>query len=459
MYLRSQRRYSNSSYRYQRGGGGGGCFSRILMLLVIAGIVAGGVYVYRNLEDIRPEVQRLIGDAVVVAEENVRQIRATPLPPTPDASEDLTLAVRAWERGAMEDTILYYTSALPALPNDLVAHYRVTMALINQGRYEDAVTQAEGAVTASPFSADAWSVQAMALTRAGRPRDAISSAARALELAPESSVDSSPQFAKSRARALAVMGEAYLALGQTDVARTYTTQALELDTESFEAWYLRGRIAQEVDLNTATALESYTEAYEIAPNMTYLAIWVGRIQLYGLDDREAAVSTFQSVLEQNPGNTLALYELGWYYTQFEGNPSESFNYYSRCVQSDPENVRCLYRLGRVLMLTESTLYNPQSAQEYFVRAHALNPEDAYILYWLAQSHNFLGQCQEATPYVDLGMRLAREQNDSSLLSNYEEFIVPALRACGQVNIQLSQTEEPTTDTNEESPDEDVDSQN
>lgn len=438
MYLRSQRRYSNgyNTSRRGNGGGGGGCLVRLMMLLIIVGIVAGGVYVYRNLDEIRPEVQRLIGEVAEVAEDNVRQIRATPLPPTPDPSEDLTLAVRAWERGAMEDAIIYYTAALPSLPNDLVAHYRLTMALVNQGRYQEAAQQAENAITASPFSADAWAVQALALTRISQPRDAIASAARALELAPESAIESSPQVAKSRARALAAMGEAYLSLGQNELARTYATEALELDPESFEGWNLRGRIAQEVDLNMQVAAESYAEAYEIAPYMTYLGIWVGRIQLYGLGQEDSAIDTFQGILEQNPGNTLALYELGYYYTRFQGNPSESFNYFSRCVQNDPDNVQCLYRLGRVLLLRESALFNAQTAQEYILRAHELSPNDGYILYWLADAYMALGQCQIALPYMEQGLQIARQNNDAQLASDYQDFALPRARSCGQGTVPI-----------------------
>ncbi|TVR24391.1 MAG: hypothetical protein EA396_01490 [Anaerolineaceae bacterium] len=427
MYLNSGGRKGGGyrgGYRYQKRGGG--CFStvfRLVMLLFIVGAVIGGIYVYQNMDDVRPEIQRVVGDVLDTADDTVRQARATPLPPTPDPGDDVALAVRAWERGAMEDAIIYYTSALPYLPNDLSAHYRLTMALVNQGRYLEAVEQAEVAITASPFSPDAWAVLAMTLNRTESPREAIAAATRALELAPQSAAESQPDLAKSRARALAFMGEAYLALRQTDLARTYVNQALELDPDSFEAWNIRGRIAQEVDLDFATAMESYMEAFEIAPYMTYLGIWVGRAQLYLMDDQEGAVSTFQRILEQNPSNTLALFELGMYYTRYQGNPAESFNYYDRCVQNDPDNFRCLYRLGRTL-LAETAFADPRAAIEYLTRAHELSPSDGYVLYWLADAYRQDGDCTTALSYMSQGLAIARQTNDTGLTSDYENFAIP-----------------------------------
>jgi tetratricopeptide (TPR) repeat protein len=419
MYLNSQRRYSNMN-RGRRGGGGcgGGCFLRLFMLLVVALVAGGGVYLVQNIDTVRPQIQTVLDGVMDTAEEGIRQIQATAPPPTRDPREDLTLGVRAWERGSMEDVIVYYGNALPSLPNDLVAHYRLTMAYINQGRYQDAVVQAENTITAGPYSADGWTVYAFALNRVGRSREAIAIASRALELVPEALVEANPQMNKSRARALAVLGEAYLNLDQGGLARTYVAQALELDPESFEALNLQGRIAQELDGSIDTALGFYREAYEVAPHMTYLAIWLGRLQVVN-QQQDQAVETFRRVLELNPSNTLALYELGRYYTVQQGNYQESYNYYVRCLNSDPNHAMCNYYQGRLLLM-ETAMFNPDTAREHLLLAHELEPANGYILYWVGRSYWSLGECHNGMSYIDLGQQLAREQNLTQLVADFDD---------------------------------------
>lgn len=441
MYLNSQRRYTSSN-RGRRGGGGCGlgCLLRIIMLLFVVGVAIGGAYILQNMEDVRPQIQSVIDSVVDSAEDGIRQIQATAPPPTRDPREDVTLAVRAWERGAMEEVTIYYENALPSLPNDIVAHYRLTMAYINQGRYAEGIEQAQNTVTASPYSADAWSVYAFALNRADRSREAIAVASRALELVPESLVDENPQMGKARARGLAVLGEAYLNLGQGALARTYAAQAIALDPESFEALNLQGRIAQELDGSIDGALGFYRDAYEIAPHMTYLAIWLGRLQIAN-QQQEQGVETFRRVLELNPSNTLALYELGRYYTVNQGNYQESYNYYTRCLQSDPNHTMCNYHQGRVLLM-ETAMYNPDGAREHLLIAHNLNPTDPYILYWVGRSYWSLGECHLGVSYIDQGQQLAREANNSQLVADYDD-----LRGrCGQ---RVVPTIPPTTDEGED----------
>jgi tetratricopeptide (TPR) repeat protein len=426
MYLNSQRRYTSSN-RGRRGGGGCGlgCLLRIFMMLFIIGVAIGGVYILQNMDDVRPQIQSVIDSVVNTAEDGIRQIQATAPPPTRDPREDVTLAVRAWERGSMEDAIIYYENALPSLPNDIVAHYRLTMAYINQGRYQEAVEQAENTITASPYSADAWSVYAFALNRAGRSREAIAIASRALELVPETVVNDNPQMGKARARGLAVLGEAYLNLGQGALARTYVAQAIALDAESFEALNLQGRIAQELDGDINGALGFYRDAYEVAPHMTYLSIWLGRMQIAS-QQQEQGVETFRRVLELNPSNTLALYELARYYTVNQGNYQESYNYYTRCLNSDPNHTMCNYHQGRILLM-ETAMYNPDVAREHLLLAHDLNPTDPYILYWVGRSYWSLGECHNGMSYIELGQQLAREANNTQLVSDYDD-----LRGrCGQ----------------------------
>jgi tetratricopeptide (TPR) repeat protein len=436
MYLKTPKRYSGGGR--SRRGGGFISLKRLVFLVVMIGLIVVGIGVYENRDMLRPYVEEAAGDMVNAAQDGVNQMRATPVPPTQDPTNDLTLANNAWQRGAMGDAALYYENAINALPNDVIVHYRLTMSLINQGNYDKALDYAEDTITANPFWPDAWAIHAMALNRIDASAQAIASAQRALELVPEAMVRELPDMASSRARALAFLGEAYLNLGNGELARSYINRALELYPESFEALQVRGRINQEVNFDNASALSDYSEAYDIAPNMPYLAIWVAR-----LSDDEAALEMYQDLLQQNPGNPVALFELGSYYFRVEGNLSEANSYFNRCVDADPNNAQCLWLLGRTLLDAESQIFDPTQAVQYIQRAHDITPDNGYYLYWLAQAYMDLGECQRALPYMENGMRIAQEVSDQGLIDAFDFALGQARPVCGVPGTGGTETQQPT----------------
>jgi tetratricopeptide (TPR) repeat protein len=438
MYLRTPKRYKSrtngrlvNSWRW-------------LPLWLLAPLVIYlGLYVYNNRDDYREPVGQLLGDIASDAQQGIENINAPQPTPTRDPSNDLRRAHESWERGAIQEAVSIYGSSSTATPNDILIHYRLTLGLIMEARYEEAVAAAENAITAQPYSADAWAIHSMALNRIGEDRAAVASALRALELVPEDRVEAEPQKAVSRARALAFLAEAYHNLGQTERAETLVNEAIELNPNSFEAYQVRGRINDETFFFDE-GLADFQMAYDLAPNIIYTAIWLARVESVRNQNYDVAIELYQDIVEDNPGNTQALYDLGNYYLRVEGNASESANYLSRCIESNPDNANCHWLLGRAQLGLGETV----SALESFQTAYNLEPQDGYYNYWLGEGYISLGQCPQAMPYLQAGYQIAQDTDDDDLASAFEF----SLAECGSPIVQPTQpvpeTEDGETETTE-----------
>jgi tetratricopeptide (TPR) repeat protein len=318
-----------------------------------------------------------------------------------------------------------YQTLLPAVPNDVVVHYRVALGLLMEGRLDEALDAAERTVTANPYSSDAWAIRAMVLDWNSRPGEAIASALRALELSPEN------------ARAMAFLAEAYYDANQPERALEMVNEAVEIDPESFEAYRVRGLIVQGAQFDLDAARQDFQHAYDIAPHLPYLAIDLARID-YALENREDAIETLTGVIEENPGNVIALYELGNYYYGGLGSPNQALDYLTRCVEADPENIPCHYLLGRVQISLEQ--YNV--AAETLARAIDLGSTAARHYWWAGRAQTILGNCAAAIPYLQTGIELARDEDNTDLVVEFED----SLRECGALAaLPAEATEEATAE--------------
>lgn len=404
----------------------------LLIWIIVPVLIFIGIGIYENREMFAPQVNELVGGLVDEAGNRIEDINAPPPTPTRDPSTDLQRASDAWARGSIQEAVNLYQRNIESLPNDLSTHYRLTFGLIMQGRLQEAVTAAENVVTADPFSADAWAIRSMALNRAGRNGEAVASAQRALEIATVSAVEENPELAPTRARAQAFLAEAYLNLGRTEIASTLVDQALETYPDSFEAYQIRGRVNQEVNFDLEAALADYRTAYELAPNLIYLGIWLARMERQGFQNYEAALDLYQDIAEQNPDNTQVLFELGDHYLRVEGNFTEAASYLSRCVNADSNNAACHYLLGRTMIQQERII----EALEVFQKAIELDPQNGYAYYWHAEANIRLGQCPQAMPYLQDGYQIAQDAEDDLLIESF----VASLQQCGSTLVPTATPE-------------------
>lgn len=403
MYLRTPKRYRSGHKRSLIS------TRRLLLWLVLPLLIFVGIRIYQNRGLYEPAVRQAVYTLANNAQSSIATMTApTPLP-TQDPAQRIALANNDWNRGAIEAAVQEYQALLDAAPNDVAIHYRVALGLLMEGRQDEALAAAERTVTANPYSSDAWAIRAMALDWNGRPGEAIASALHALELNPDN------------ARAMAFLAEAYLDSGQPERALDIVNEALELGPDSFEAYRVRGLIAQNTQFDLEAARVDYQRAYDIAPHLPYLAIDLATID-YALEDRDAAIETLSEVIEQNPGNVSALYLIGSYYYSGLGSPNQALDYLTRCVEAAPDYIPCHYLLGRVQIALEQYAIAAESLE----RAIDLGSTSARHYWWAGRAQTILGNCPAAIPYLQTGYELAQEDDDPDLIVAFED----SLRECG-----------------------------
>lgn len=419
MYLKTPKRYT---YRGQRQRRRVVTPRRLLLWPILIILIIAGVGVYQNRAMIQPIVNQMFDD---FGETMATASAPTPTP-LPDAREQLTRADEAWNNGSIEEAVRLYQVILPAVPNAVEPHYRVTLGLIINGQYSEALIAAENTVTADPYSADAWAINAWTLEWNGRPLEGIVYALHALELDPQN------------ARAMAWLSEAQLTAGQPDAAFESATAALELNPQSPEAFRARARIYSEAlsYLNYDAARADFRTAYELDPNNTLLAVDLAIVESI-TSGSEAAIAILRDVIDRNPRNTTALYWLGVFYFRDQGNPEQALQYLQDCVEVNPDSVLCNYYLGRV----QYSQGDVNSADVSFQRAINNGTTNPQHYYFAAQAKISLGECPAALPLLQTGYQFAQAQDaNEDVINNLEA----SLRTCGSpVGIPVEVTPEAT----------------
>lgn len=394
MYLKTPKRYRRG-YSNRRSP----LSLRWLWLWILTPLVVyGGIQIYSNLDTIAPPIHQALYNLANSAQSQLATSQAPPPTPTDDPTEALTNADANWSQGRIEAALSDYRHILDARPNDVQTYYRYTLGLTMEGRLTEALDAAERTVTANPFSSDAWALRGMVLDWNNKPGEAAASALRALELDP------------NNARALAFLAEAYYDLGDSDQAVSTVDRALELDPQSFEALRVRGLLDWEVDYDYLKAKENFSAAYDIAPNMTYLAIDLARINA-ALQEYEEAIDILRQVVDINPQNTKALYYLGNYYNAGIGNYAQAAEYLNRCVEVDGRNILCYYLLGRV----QINLEQYTSAADSLKRVVDLGTTDPRHFLWAGRAQIFNGSCVAAIPYLQRGYELVTEDTSTDVV--------------------------------------------
>ncbi|HLV36953.1 MAG TPA: tetratricopeptide repeat protein [Spirillospora sp.] len=428
MYLRTPKRYQGGQRRSI-------ISLRWLWLWILTPIIVyGGLQLYENREAYIPQVESIMTNLVDQAQSSVATVMApTPLP-TEIPTTRLASADAAWVRGALEEAVATYQEVAEAVPNDVGVHYRLTLGLLMDGQFEQALEAAERAVTADPYDPNAWAIRAMALDWNQRYGEAVASAQRALDLAGQDNPE-------ARARALAFMAEAYYDLEQYDRALSSANQALEINPDSYEALRSRALVIQNTQFDFAAAMSDLQAAYDIAPNMPYVAVDLALIHARD-GNADSAMALLTEILDLNPQNTTALYWMGWIYLNSIGDPNQSADYLTRCVQANPQSINCHYLLGRAQMRTEQYA----TAAESFKTALDLGSTSPLHYWWAGRAQVVLGNCPAATPFYQTGYQLAQQSGNESLIADYEA----EMRSCG-----LLAPLEPTAEATEEATDGDV----
>jgi tetratricopeptide (TPR) repeat protein len=401
MYLRTPKRYTRGQRRSP-------ISLRWLWLWILTPVVAYfGIQIYQNSDVIGPPVHEAIYNVMDNAQNTIATAAAPTAQPTQDPSERLARADGNWMEGRIEAAVDDYQAVSASAPNDVLAHYRITLGLLMEDRLEDALDAAEKTVTANPFSSDAWAIRAMALDWNGRYGEAIASALRALEIDP------------NNARAMAFMAEAYKDIDEPELALETVERAIEIDPNSYEAYRVRGWIYWEVpeyyDFEAAKA--DFQQAYDLAPNLPQQTVDLSLITS-AEPDYETAIGMLRDAVELNPENGRVLFYLGNFYNSGIGDYTQAAEYLSRCVQANPESVNCQALYGRVQLSLEQYSQAAESLQ----RAIDLGTTSPRHYLWMGRAEVALGNCPGAVPFLQQSYELATDQDDTEAVAASAEIL-------------------------------------
>lgn len=420
MYLRTPKRYTRGQRRSP-------ISLRWLWLWILTPIiVALGVTLYNNRDALGPPVHQAIYNVLDGAQQSLATAAAPPPAPTQDPTNQLARANTDWRDGRIEAAIRTYEGILDAVPNNLEVRYRLALGRLMEGDLEGALEAAESAITADPFASDGWAIRSMALDWSDRYGEAVASALRAIELNDQN------------ARAYAFLAMAYKDMGQTDLAQQTVEKALEMNPDSFEALNARGWIAWDVEFDSLAARDYFLQAFDAAPNLPYLAIDMARV-IYGLSpgEPEEALGYLNDVIDQNPQNSRALFELGRIYYSGLGDPNQALDYLVRCVEVNPESTICQGLLGRVYMALDQYTEAANALQQA-VDLGSTNPRH-YL--WAGRTQIALGNCPSAIPLLEESITLAEDVGDTEAITASQD----NLRECSVVVPGVETTPEATPD--------------
>ena len=422
MYLRTPKRYTKRGLRRRW------LSLRYLWLYIVTPLaVLGADWIWEHQDVLRPNLVAAVDALVEVVTASAQATESEEVEPTPvaAASEDpavyLAQADGALARGALNDAIENYRRAASLLPNEPEVHYRLAHLLLITNRLEEGMEAADSAILANPESAIGYAIKAMAMDWNGQPEEAVAYALRALEL--------DPNFAS----AYSFMAEAYADMGLYDEAREAAEQALALDFNNTDAHRNYGYV-RELTGYYEEAAQQYEQAIRLSPMYPYLYLSLARTYLVlgRIDDGMDVLLQAAQIGQTMPEVYLAL---GNAYVRYLGDFESGIDYFYQCIELDPDQVYCLYRLGGLLLNRQDYT----EAARVLKRAVDAGADDPEVHYLAAVALTLIGRCDQAVPIIQEGLVLA--EDDAELRVRLRE----ALSDCQDVNLDVGREGETATD--------------
>lgn len=415
MYINTPKRYRGMQRR--------SLFScqRFLMIILLVVLIGVGIGIYEMRDMFAPRLTEIVNSGLNDVEAwQATQFAPTPMP-TLDANVVLIDADNEWQAGRIGFALNAYNQNVEMMPNNVDVHMRIAEGYLTRGNIPLAIDYAERTVTANPFSADAWATRALIYAWENNIAEGIASAQQALALDP------------TNVRAVTFLGYAYYQAGEFDLARNRADEALELDSNFWSGYWLRGLIYENifpVDLIAAQA--DYELGYNLAreqnPAMAGIigAGWARSVRdeiANNIPNAEEAVRMLNEILTLDDGNATVLYNLGYTHFYSLGQWGQAQEAFSDCTNIAPSDYNCQYMLGRSLY----SLDNQDAALSAFENAIENDTLYARHYWWAARTERVLGSCVAATPYLEIGYDMvsvgglpALDEGNDLLLEAFED---------------------------------------
>ena len=410
MYIRTPKRYRGMQRR--------SAFScqRFLMIFLLLIIIGAGIGIYEMRDLVRPRMMTVV-DAGMNQIDNWQATQFAPTPePTRDPSSVLIDADNEWLAGRINFALNSYEEVVDITPNDVRVYSRLTEGYLTRGNIAEALDYADRTVTANPFSADAWATRALIYSWEEDFAEGIASAQQALALDPDN------------VRATAYLVYAYFQAGQDALAISRADDAIELNPDHWSGYWVRGLIRENVFPTDLPGAQSdfeigYNLAREQNPAMAgVVGSGLGRV-ISNLGNPQRTVELLNEMLTIDDGNREVLYYLGVTHYRDLGEWGQAQDPFSDCVDVAPDDVNCWYMLGR----TYFSLDDQDGALDAFEEAIERDTPFARHYWWAARTERVLGSCAAATPYLETGYDMvkddglpAADEGNASLISAFED---------------------------------------
>lgn len=366
-----------------------------------------------------------------IAEWTARNVRINISQPTPTATipaADLQQRFTSFvQAGEFTDAIEALRGLTDANPNSAEYFSLLTQLILfrgdpgDQGRAAAALKAAIGAINANPEVGSGWVMVAMALNSQipPRPQEALSYLLRARDFNPEDPMT------------LAVMAETYLNLEQPTRAEAIADQAIEaakaaptLDVRALAyALVIKGNAVSLRDGREATRY--YEEAWRVALSdptipVGFVAQWLQSVYLISSaqDDKQRMIDVLTQAAARDKDDPINPYLLGLAYVNV-GDPERAQSAFERCRDLEPNQPKCLFRLGQAQFQKQ----NYTQAAELAQRAIDVGAKDARTLTLAGYAYALDNRCSQAVPILEQALAANPEPNVASQ-------ILDALRICG-----------------------------
>lgn len=169
------------------------------------------------------------------------------------------------------------------------------------------------------------------------------------------------------------LAEVYFILRRYEEAIDAVNEALRIDDQLEQGYFIKGYVYKELG-DTTRAKSSFQTTIEVNPDHYEAYMELG--SLYAFQGNPLALEYFNSALDLKPKSAEAFYHKGMF-LQAGSKYDEARNTYQKLLQADPNNVLAYYNLG-YLHLTE--YLNFDTAALYFDSVLTVQPDYVEAMY-------------------------------------------------------------------------------
>lgn len=169
------------------------------------------------------------------------------------------------------------------------------------------------------------------------------------------------------------LAEIYFLLRRYEESIAAVNSALQVDDKLEQGYFIKGYVYKETG-DTSLAKSSFQTAIEVNPEHYEAYMELG--SLYAFEGDPLALEYFNSALDLKPNSAEAFYHKGMF-LQAGSKFDEARHTYQKLLQADPDNVLAYYNLG-YLYLTEYLAFDTAAA--YFDSAATVKPDYVEAIY-------------------------------------------------------------------------------